>query len=243
MKVSGRDKLLLVGLLGILSVVCSCFLVFWPTMEKADALETENERLQAEITNLTIKMESKDSYMADTEQMKQEIAAVYQRFPVDVREEDGILLAVNQEQIAPMMIDSINISGCEPVVLPESSGEDESSSLLMKRNMTIHYLVSYDGLKRSIRNIGAQDNRISIQNLAVAYDESTGLLRGTTSVDMYCVPGQPGKEYVQPGFSSVLVGTDNIFGSLESYGRTEVKEDTGDGEEEEEEGTDGTEEP
>lgn len=241
MKASGRDRLLLVGLLGILSVVCSYFLVFWPTMEKADALETENERLQAQITDLTIKTDSKDSYVADTEQMRQEIDAVYQRFPVDVREEDGILLAVNQEQIAPMMIDSINMTACEPVVLPESAGENGASSLLMRRNVTIHYLVSYDGLKRSVKNIGAQDNRMSIQNLAVAYDESTGLLRGTTSVDMYCVPGQPGKEYVQPGFSSVLVGTDNIFGSLESYGETEA--DTDDEEEKEEEGTDGTEEP
>ena len=59
---------------------------------------------------------------------------------------------------------------------------------------------------------------MSINNLTVSYDESTGLLSGTTVVDMYCIPGQPGKEYVQPNFSSVLLGSDNIFGSIELYG-------------------------
>lgn len=227
-KVSRRDRLLLTGLFGILAAVCSYFLVFCPVMEKAKALELENERLRAEITDLTIKTESKDSYVADTQSMKQDIDAVYQRFPVDVREEDGILLAVNQELIASMLIDSINISACEHVGPAEDYGEEaqhanvsEGSqsvpSSLMGRNVTMHYLVSYEGLKRSIKNIIAQDNRMSIHSLTVAYDESTGLLSGTTSVDMYCIPGQPGKEYIQPSFSSVLVGTDNIFGSLEAY--------------------------
>ena len=70
MKVSRRDRLLLTGLFGILAAVCSYFLVFCPVMEKAKALELENERLRAEITDLTIKTESKDSYVADTQSMK-----------------------------------------------------------------------------------------------------------------------------------------------------------------------------
>jgi hypothetical protein len=31
---------------------------------------------------------------------------------------------------------------------------------------------------------------------------------------MYCVPNQEGKEYVQPDLTSVLLGTDNIFGTI-----------------------------
>ena len=34
------------------------------------------------------------------------------------------------------------------------------------------------------------------------------------AVNMYCVPNQEGKEYIQPNFSSVLLGTDNIFGTI-----------------------------
>lgn len=255
MKVSKRDILLLVGFIGILAAVCSFFFVFQPTMEKADALEQENIQLQARINDLSSKMENKDSYIAETESMNREIDAIFKEFPVDVREEDSILLAINQELISPMMISSISISACEPVVLQNEEedvshtyeideieeyeaqegisddvsasaadpngnglGTENMPSILMARNVTINYLVSYEGLKRGIKNISVQDNRMSIDNLTVSYDESTGLLTGTTSVDMYCIPGQPGKEYVVPNFSSVLLGTDNIFGSIEFYG-------------------------
>ena len=91
-------------------------------------------------------------------------------------------------------------------------------SVLMERNVTMNYIVSYEGLKRGIKNISVQDNRMSINNLTISYDQSTGLLNGTTVVDMYCIPGQADKEYREPNFSSVLLGSDNIFGSIELYG-------------------------
>jgi len=227
MKDFGKDVLLLVGLMGILSVVCSYCLIYQPTMEKADALERENGQLQTTINDLSARADNREAYMAGTEEMKREVDAVYQRFPVEVREEDGILLAIQQELTAPMLVNSVNISACEPVTFPgtlEEDGEDlyepvkteEMPSLLMKRNVTIDYLVSYDGMKRSLENIVSQDNRMSIRQLTAAYDESTGLLRGAISVDMYCIPGQPGKEYVPPDFSSVLIGSGNLFGTIES---------------------------
>ncbi|MCM1121037.1 MAG: hypothetical protein NC416_00490 [Eubacterium sp.] len=272
MKASKRDILLLLGLLGILALVCSYFLVFWPTMEKADALEWENIQLQARIDDLSSKMDHKAFYISETESMNREIDAIFREFPVAVKEEDSILFAIGQELIAPMMVSSVSISACEPVVLrddgedvgytyetgdigeyeaqegisddiaasaadPDGSGlsNESTPSVLMARNVTINYLVSYEGLKRSIKNISVQDNRMSIDNLTVSYDESTGLLTGTTSVDMYCIPGQPGKEYVAPDFSSVLLGTDNIFGSMEIYSERGLEEIEGGGFEEEEE--------
>lgn len=278
MKVSKRDVLLLVGFLGILAAVCSYFLVYQPTMEKADALEEENEELNARIADLSSKMNNKDSYVAQTENMNREMDAIFMEFPVDVREEDGILLAVNQELIAPMQISSISIGPCEPVILQgddeeidhtyeieeieeyeaQEGIEDEVTAeaadvnnglatenmayVLMSRNVTSNYLVSYEGLKRSIKNISIQDNRMSIDNLTVSYDESTGLLTGTTSVDMYCIPGQPDKEYVTPNLSSVLLGTDNIFGSIELYGERGLADLEGGDSENADEEADGDEE-
>ena len=254
MKASKRDILLLLGLVGILAAVGSYFLVYQPKMEEAEAIEQENEELEARIRDLSSKMDNKDSYVAETERMNGEIETIFKRFPVDVREEDGVLLAINQELISPMMIDSINITACEPVILNSTeedvdhtyeieeieqyeaqegigddgapisdaiaNGADNSNmpSILMDRGVTMNYLVSYEGLKRGIKSISMQDNRMSINNLTVAYDETTGLLRGTTVVNMYCIPGQADKEYEEPNFSSVLLGSDNIFGSIELYG-------------------------
>lgn len=267
MKISKRDIMLLIGFLGVLAAVCSWLFIYQPMMEKADALETENTQLQSRINDLSVKMARKDSYEEDTETMQQQIDAIYQRFPVDVREEDAILLAVNQELIAPMLISNISIGTLQAAAVPDISTEDvdhtyeiaeveeyeaqegisddtassssttatsggTDASVLMERNVSITYAVSYQGLKRAIKNISAQDNRMSINSITVAYDESTGLLTGMTNVDMYCIPGQADKEYEQPAFSSVLLGTDDIFGSLtiageSSYEQTQEAEDDG----------------
>ena len=64
-----------------------------------------------------------------------------------------------------------------------------------------------------MKNICMQTDRMVIENLAVVYDEQTGLLRGTTAVNMFCVPEQEGKEYEEPDFGGVLLGTNNIFGT------------------------------
>ena len=85
---------------------------------------------------------------------------------------------------------------------------------LYSRQTTINYRVSYEGLKRSIRNICGQPHRMGIEKVSVAFDETTGMLTGSTVVNMYCVPEQEGREYQEPDFSSVLLGTDNIFGTI-----------------------------
>ena len=250
MKASKKEILILVGLIGILIGVGCYFLVYQPQIEEAEAIEQENAELQARIKDLSAKMDNKDSYEAETERMNQEMEDIFKSFPVDVREEDAVLLVINQELIAPMMISSVGITSCEPVTL-QTNEEDvdhtyeideieqyeaqegisdaqtatdatatstNNISVLMDRSVTMNYLVSYDGLKRGIKNISLQDNRMSINNLTVSYDQTTGLLNGTTVVDMYCIPGQADKEYVEPNFSSVLLGSDNIFGSIELYG-------------------------
>lgn len=251
MKVSKRDILILVGFLGILAGVCSFLFIYQPTMEKADALEQENMQLQARINDLRDKEANRETYQQETARMEREMEEIYQLFPVDVREENAILLAINQELISPLKVESISIDALLDVpFLDETPTEETQISYeidaveeledyegtqqseealtvggseglapvnplgLKNRKMTMNYEISYEGLKRSVKNICLQTDRMVIDNMTVVYDETTGLLRGTTSVNMYCVPNQEGKEYVQPNFSAVLLGTDNIFGTI-----------------------------
>lgn len=251
MKVSKRDILILIGFLGILIGACSFLFVFQPTMEKADALQQENMELQSRIADLQSKKNNKDTYESETAKMEQEMKEIYQLFPVDVREENAILLAINQELVAPLKVDSITIDALLEVPFLEGAeeeetqisyeidaveeledyegtqqseealtvgGDDGSGGLnpygLKNRKMTMTYEISYEGLKRSVKNICMQTDRMVIEDLSVVFDETTGLLHGTMAVNMYCVPNQEGKEYVQPNFSSVLLGSDNIFGTI-----------------------------
>lgn len=249
MKVSKRDVLLLVAAIGVLAAVCSYFFVFKPTMEKTKAMAEENKQLEARITDLQGKADNRDTYESQTAQWRREMEEIYQLFPVDVREENAVLLAINQELLAPMKVESVNIDPLVEVPLvdvqqeemPDATYEyeeieqleDETGTQdapmqevdytadaagvnpfhLMTRKTTINYEISYEGLKRSVKNICMQTDRMVIDNLSVVYDESTGLLKGTTTVNMFCVPNQEGKEYEEPDFGGVLLGTNNIFGT------------------------------
>lgn len=261
MKVSKRDIYLLIGFAGILAAVCSYFFVFQPLMEKTEVMLNENISLQAQVAQLQEWSDKKDYYLSETERMEKEIKDIYQVFPVDVREEDCILAAINQELIAPMDVSSMTIepkvevdfsayiantqnaaadtatvdvsaatadvseaaaeadaalSGTSEAAAVTNTTAQASTSIgiLQNRQATMNYEVSYDGLKRSVKNFVAQTNRMAIEGITVAYDDTTGLLIGSTTLNMYCVPGQEGKEYVQPDFSSVLLGSDNIFGTI-----------------------------
>mgnify|MGYP001042622471 CR=1 FL=1 len=270
MKVSKRDILILIGFLGILIGVCSFLFVFQPTMEKADALQQENMELQSRIADLQNKKNNKDTYENETARMEQEMKEIYQLFPVDVREENAILLAINQELIAPLKVDSITIDALLEVPFLEDTPEEETQISyeidaveeledyegtqqseealtvggddgtgglnpfgLKNRKMTMTYEISYEGLKRSVKNICMQTDRMVVDDLSVVFDETTGLLHGTMAVNMYCVPNQEGKEYVQPNLSSVLLGSDNIFGTIVLRGESGLP-DLEDGEEGEE---------
>lgn len=268
MKVSKRDILLLVAFIGILAAVCSYFFVCQPTMEKTEALVQENQQLQERIADLQNKTENRDSYESQTAQMNQRMEEIYQLFPVDVREENAVLLAINQELLSPMKVESVTIDALLEVPIAEVQQEempdatyeiDEVEAIeddigiqegptpeagdtqgaagvnpfhLMNRKTTINYEVSYEGLKRSVKNICMQTDRMVIDNLSVVYDEQTGLLKGTTSINMYCVPDQEGKEYEEPDFGGVLLGTDNIFGTriISSEGSLPDLEDGEEGE-------------
>lgn len=274
MKVSKRDILLLVGFLGILAGVCSFFFVYQPAMEKADALEQENQQLQSRISDLRSKKENRDTYQTETARMNQEMKEIYQLFPADVREENAILLAINQELVSPLKVKSVTIDPLLDVpFLEEAQSEETQISYeidqvealedyegtqqseealavggsdglngpnplgLKSRKVTMNYEISYEALKRSVKNICLQTDRMVIDDMTVVYDESTGLLSGSTTVNMYCVPNQEGKEYVRPNFSAVLLGTDNIFGTIviRSENNLPDLEDGGDEEPEEEE--------
>lgn len=254
MKVSKRDILLLVGFIGILFFGVTLYWVFLPAQEKVEEMNNENIVLRQQITDLTIKNNNKETYLTEMEKMYKEIEDIYAVFPVNVKAEDVILMAINQELVSPMIVESVNIEQLAPVnfdeLLPPEEEHDHTYDLgendvlgvddepldsaedttatedsaeeeidwLYTRKATFNYGVSYEGLKRSIRHIVDQPDRMAIETLTVTFDENTGLLIGSTTLNMYLAPYQIGKEYIQPDFSSVLLGTDNIFGTISIHG-------------------------
>lgn len=249
MKVSKKGIMLILIALGAMALALSYLMIFTDYQEKTEALAAQNTKLEQQISDLQEKQQNQGFYETEIERMLKAIDDIYQVFPVDVREEDCLLMAINQELISPMALNSISISLVNDVefsvdtaqsehqytydlgegdILGDGGGDtatadataaaaannsNNTTGMLRTRQTTFSYTVSYEGLKRSIQHICNQTNRVAIDSLTASFDTSTGLLVGSTTLDMYIVPGQD-KPYVQPNFSAVLLGTDNIFGTI-----------------------------
>lgn len=249
MKITKKEIGLLIALGGILIGVVGYFLVMSPLQDKAKALRGENQTLSEQVALLEKVAGFQDIYNEEIARMKDEMDMIYQVFPSDVRQEDAIVLSINQEMAAPLVVNTVSISPLELVVyadeyeeektkhtydydevLGELAPEDETPAvdengqpvivegtqgLLMDRQVTIDYKAPYEGIKTGLRNIAAQVNRMSVNSINLAFDETTGLIAGSAAIDMYCIYGQEDKPYVSQNLSAVLLGTDNPFGTSE----------------------------
>lgn len=109
MKVSKKDIVLLIALVGILAAVCSYFFIYKPYVEKTNVLGAENQQLQARVTELQNLKDNEALYIEETEKMQAAMEDIYNIFPADVRTEDAIMLAVDLANSAPMDVKSLSI--------------------------------------------------------------------------------------------------------------------------------------
>ena len=224
MKVSKRDIYLIIGFLGVLAFLCAFLWVYQPTMEKVNALKAESRSLEIEIADLQSKMDNKDTYVTKTQEMATEMDGILQLFPVELKEEDAIVLTLTEELLSPMTVVTLTMDETEPVDFElytqeaeeaEPVDTEETVQLGLYRNpVSMQFVSSYEALKRYVKTVALQTNRTRIVGVTASYDETTGLLTCVANLNMYFITGQEDKTYVQPDFSSVITGTDNPFGSI-----------------------------
>lgn len=224
MKVSKRDIYLIIGFLGVLAFLCAFLWVYQPTMEKVDALKAESRSLEIEIADLQSKMDNKDTYVTKTQEMATEMDGILQLFPVELKEEDAIVLTLTEELLSPMTVVTLTMDETEPVDFELYTQESEEAEpvdtgetvqLGLYRNpVSMQFVSSYEALKRYVKTVALQTNRTKIVGVTASYDETTGLLTCVANLNMYFITGQEDKTYVQPDFSSVIMGTDNPFGTI-----------------------------
>lgn len=224
MKVSKKDIYLIIGFLGVLAFLCAFLWVYQPAMEKVDALKAESRSLEIEIADLQSKMDNKDTYVSKTQEMTTEMDSILQMFPVELKEEDAIVLTLTEELLSPMIVTTLTMDETEPVDFELYTQESEEAEpvdtgetiqLGLYRNpVSMQFVSSYEALKRYVKTVALQTNRTKIVGITASYDETTGLLTCVANLNMYFITGQEDKTYVQPDFSSVITGTDNPFGSI-----------------------------
>ncbi len=96
----------------------------------------------------------------------------------------------------------------------EDVTEEQAKYKGYKSNITINYQTNYAGLKSAIDYINQYKEKMRIQSLTAAFDNTTGNLTGTISIDIFALLGE-GRMIEPVDVYGVSIGTDNIFGTFE----------------------------
>jgi len=222
MRLSEKDKKLLLILAGILIFIAGYVGVFSGFLEK-------NEQLKAEIAVLQPEMDQLQVYFDDLEDNKTKIKKnklIYERemntYPNDVRAEDQIMFARNMEEDLSMFIGSAVFT--EPESFLEVTGvnmvsEDDYQSkeqhcYVYKTDIQAKCELSYDSFKKTLRYVYDYPKCATIDSVSISYDSGTGKLLGDMILSRYFITGSNDK-YQPTVVPSIPMGTPNIFNSVE----------------------------
>lgn len=98
----------------------------------------------------------------------------------------------------------------------------DSTNLLINTAVTgystaivLTYQTSYEGLKKCIEFINENEEKMNITDISAAFDNTTGNLTGTLTINLYALDGidKQDEEVKVPG---IHIGVDNIFDSIEN---------------------------
>lgn len=125
--ISNREKRILLMLFGVLLLVASYLFVFRPQMESATEISDQNTTLDARLNQLLGMAAKKEYYQRKTEEMQQEIDSYCAKFPADIKEEDGIVLAQNIEKFSGVSIETVG-TGVRQMISEDGTIDDSQDS-------------------------------------------------------------------------------------------------------------------
>lgn len=125
MNISMRDKKLLLMFSGVAVFGLGWFFGYRPQMEEAANIEATNKPLEERLSNLLELAGNRNFYISETENAQNKINEYVSKFPSDVKEENGIVLAQNIENSLGMQISNVGIATKEFVASIDGSTEEE----------------------------------------------------------------------------------------------------------------------
>lgn len=220
MKISKHDQKLILVLLGLVVFLAAYFGICKTFNNKKADIETQISELEAQSEKLRAYAADQASYQDEINKIGDSIGKEMAKYPGDVRSEDMIMYATELENKLGISIDSISIASPEVVSkfsVPEKSGNayELVPVVAVKTGLTISCSMSYEQFKSLLNYIYSSADKTDIADVTVNYDQQTGGLIGTVTIDKYFIASADYK-YSPTDIPSVRKGTEDPFGTLET---------------------------
>lgn len=212
MRISNRDKGLLLGFLGVLIAVACYWFVYDPATLRHQELEAELAKLKAHEAELQELVDNYDFYEEQIVVLTQRRDELVERFPAEVKPENEIMYAVELEDLLEVQFSALNY-GAPIEIVPATNN---AGLYAYNTPLVGNYTATYQGLKDIILHTAEQNDRMVVDSVTAAYDGITGNLIGNVTINMYAVSGTE-KIYQAPYVPAMNMGIDNIFGTFEGF--------------------------
>ena len=184
--------------------------VYMGYQEKLEAHEAEINKLN--VSNLTLqkKIQNNKKYEGVQDQLEEATAQImasrlelYEKFPVEMKEEDQIMYVLYLETIFGT---EINFSFSKAQQMQAL----KDGSKLMGLTLTVNYETTYQGFMDMITYLATDSRVTSVQFANIQYDKNRDMAVGTVTLLLYLVDTSL-RDYLPPEVNIPDTGKDNIF--------------------------------
>ena len=168
-----------------------------------DKLEANNQALQNKV-DANMKYEGVQDKLEDASaQLMASRLELYQKFPVEMKEEDQIMYVLYLEKIFGTEI-FFSFGQAQPMTVLKDGAK------VMGLTLTVNYQTTYDGFKDMIDYLATDSRVTSVQFAQIQYDAASNTAVGTVTLLLYLIDSEL-LDYVSPDVDVPDTGKDNIF--------------------------------
>lgn len=177
--------------------------------EKA-AYEAEANQLRTLITTLQSTIQENSRYVdvqeklePATEEVNASRLALYEHFPVEMKEEDQIMYVLYLETLFGTEI-SFSFNTPTPITALRDG------STLMGLELTVNYETTYQGFQNMITYLSTDSRITSVKQASIEYDAKNDIAAGEITLVLYLIDSDL-LEYLPPNVAEPNTGKENVF--------------------------------
>ena len=237
MKLSERDRKLLLILVIVIIVCAPYFFVIQPLMDKVDSLGKEISDLNAQVKYREELALMEEEYGKAAEQMAAMETELLSKFPSDLPQEASILFIHNTEQVIPISLYQVAFgddvaaqvtSTAEEQAIEDveaETGDTTQTEVIEDNTQTTSlglgltgiqtqtrfaYDAGYEEFKDFLKYIADYHDRMVITELEASYSGEMNLVSGNLTLSQYALKGEERNtvQFLEP---NMIQGTTNVF--------------------------------
>ena len=193
-----------------LALLVAAAMVYMTYQEEMANHEAEYNKLVVSNQSLEKKIKDNMKYAGVQDQLEEATAQImasrlelYEKFPVEMKEEDQIMYILYLEKQFGTEI-NFSFSKAQPIVALKDG------STLMGLTMTVNYTTTYEGFLEMIDYLATDSRITSVRFANIQYDRTKDMAAGTVTLLLYLIDSEL-RDYVSPDVNIPETGKDNLF--------------------------------